>query len=723
VSGFWLALLALLAGVLLWPAERASAQGALPRPAALKPDIRFWRRVFAEIDSRAGFVHDDRHLEVVYEVLRFPAGATPAEESAMVDAARRRYQSLLVDLGRALGAGRRDSLSPEQRRVLGLWPAAIDRAGLLAAAERVRFQRGLSDKFQAGLQRAGAWREHIRSTLKELDVPLELAALPHVESSFNPRARSRVGAAGIWQFTASTGKQYLRVDQVVDERLDPFKSTVAAARLLAHNHRATGTWPLAITAYNHGASGMRRAVQQVGTTDIAAILRRYEGPGFKFASRNFYVALLAALEVEANAREYFPGLVEDPADTGLVVVTPAFLHIQTVERALGVDRQALKSRNLPLQPAVWEGKRYVPQGYELSLPPGLARDSAQARLERVPASERFLSQAPERYYTVRRGDVLSRIALRHDTSTGELMALNGLSRPRVRAGMVLQLPLVAAPVRPSRAAASTGVAAGGDLYTVQPGDSLASIVRRFGVSAENMLAMNGLQDAGRVQPGRVLRLSGASRVGGEQGPGPAPASAPGSGDDAGGEERAVAALAVAQEVPDPVPVAEDGAGDFGSTAQSDPSDYAVAPDGTVEVQAAETLGHFAGWLRQKVERLRVLNRLREGQALALGQRLRLDFSQVPAEAFERERTGYHRAMQEEFFAAHRITGACDHRVRPGESVWRLAQNTYGVPLWLLRQHNPDLDLEAVQPGATVVIPLIQRRQGAGGRTQPASGSC
>ena len=126
-----------------------------------------------------------------------------------------------------------------------------------------------------------------------------------MESSFNPEAYSKAGAAGIWQFTRSTGRRYLHVDYVVDERMDPFAATVAAAQLLEHNYQLTGTWPLALTAYNHGASSLRRASKQLGTTDIATIVRDYKGRSFGFASRNFYLSFLAALEVSSDPERYF----------------------------------------------------------------------------------------------------------------------------------------------------------------------------------------------------------------------------------------------------------------------------------------------------------------------------------------------------------------------------------------------------------------------------------
>ena len=139
----------------------------------------------------------------------------------------------------------------------------------------MRFQLGQADKFQEGLIRMGRWSGYIERVLEEHGVPHELVALPHVESSYNPRAYSRVGAAGIWQFTRSTGRLYLRVDHVVDERMDPFKASVGAARLLRDNHRRLESWPLAITAYNHGVAGIARATRKLGTRDIGAIAQRY----------------------------------------------------------------------------------------------------------------------------------------------------------------------------------------------------------------------------------------------------------------------------------------------------------------------------------------------------------------------------------------------------------------------------------------------------------------
>ena len=282
-------LLMLLAGAPMEVAQAGSAD-VFDRPAVLEGDIHFWRQVFTELDSDHAYLHDSRYLDVIYETVRIPPGAQARDRRRIADKVRDRYRKTLL----LLASGKRDDLDAEQRRILALWPADVSNKELKEAAKRIRFQQGLADNFRAGLERAGAWQPHIKAQLREHDVPLGLAALPHVESSFNPEARSHVGAAGLWQFTRGTGRRFMQIDHVMDERRDPFISSEAAAQLLAYNYSVLQSWPLAITAYNHGVAGMRRAVENLGTEDIGTINREYQGRTFGFASRNFYVAFLAA---------------------------------------------------------------------------------------------------------------------------------------------------------------------------------------------------------------------------------------------------------------------------------------------------------------------------------------------------------------------------------------------------------------------------------------------
>jgi membrane-bound lytic murein transglycosylase D len=640
------------------------------RPAALERDVAFWRRVYSEITTSQGFIHDDERLDVVYGVVEVPSDLSPRNRGERIRSAKTHYARILKTL--ATEPGR--PLTAEESRVRALWPEA-DAHTLRAAAERVRFQLGQADRFREGLVRSGAWIDYIRETLRREGLPVELAALPHVESSFNTYAYSKVGAAGMWQFMPGTGRRFLRIDNVIDERLDPYESTHAAAQFLAQNHAVLGSWPLAITAYNHGTAGMRRAMDQLGTDDIATVVRQYRSRSFGFASRNFYVAFLAAVEIDSDPQQYFPGLSRVPPDSSRTVSLPDYLPAASLASAMSVPDDVLRALNPALLESVWNGSRHVPRGYPLRIPAPIDFDDA---LQRIPASERFAAQVPDTHHTVRRGDTLSTIARRYDASMARIAALNGLRAPyRIRAGQVLVLP------------DGASVAATPDSEASPPAAEPVAI-----------LAATAGPDA--VSPDRSA--TGSPRA---HGPAHRPRSKvdEGTGADGGAVVASGPSTVVIADTADPGPALIEGAA---SASTADPADYTVAADGTIRVEAAETLGHYADWLELRASELRALNDMRYGSVLQVGRRLRLDFSRVSAEQFEQRRLAHHQALQASYFTQHHITGSEVHTVRSGESVWLLSQQRYDLPLWLLRQYNPDVDFAALQPGTRLVIPRVRR---------------
>ena len=141
---------------------------------------------------------------------------------------------------------------------------------------------------------------------------------------------------------------------------------------------------------------------------------------------------------------------------------------------------------------------------------------------------------------------------------------------------------------------------------------------------------------------------------------------------------------------------------------SDPSDYTVAGDSTIEVQELETLGHYADWLGLRTQRLRDINGFAFRTPVEVGQRIKLEFRDIDAQAFENLRVDYHRNQQDSFFRRNVITGVTEHTIRTGESIWILALREYDVPVWLFRQYNPGLDLHKVRPGATVRFPTLTK---------------
>jgi membrane-bound lytic murein transglycosylase D len=699
----------LLAHMLIGGAVHADTNDdPFPRPAELQPDIRFWTKVYTQIDSSSGFLHDDRHLGVIYATLRFPTNLSKRKRRREIEREKQRYRKILL----TLASGRRSGLNDEQRRVLQLWPEKVTNRGLRAAAQRLRFQLGQKDKFLAGLTRAGAWEDYIRRTLREQGLPEGLCALPHVESSYHPAAYSHRGASGLWQFTRSTGRRYMRVDRAVDERRDPFISTVAAARLLKHNHAATGTWPLAITAYNHGTSGVRRATRKIGTTDIAPIVRRYKSRRFGFASRNFYVAFLAALDVSRDATRYFGTFDRDPPSHNTTVKLDGYIAAERVAEQLRIPLAELREHNPALRKTVWKGLQRIPTGYRLRVPHDSINASDATRLlAQIDEHERHSAQQREREYVVERGNTLSTIAQQFGVSVSDLMEINDLRNAHfIRTGQTIRLPLPpTASIVTATVTAPPGLPVDG-LYTVQSGDSISLLALRFGIDQTTLKNLNALNDIGRIEAGQTLIVSIAPGEEPQTTAEPLAAATPTAEESESELEEQQIAMVESGE-----PASQAEAHALGPaqppaahpSLSADPSDYSVADDGTIEVQIPETLGHYADWLDLSTQRLRDMNDLDFEQPVIMGKRLKLDFSRVGPSVFEDKRRAFHVALQEAFFSDYHIVGTRDHTVRAGDSLWLLAHYTYRVPIWLIRQYNPDLSFANVRPGTNVVVPLLE----------------
>jgi membrane-bound lytic murein transglycosylase D len=849
----------LLSGVLalLATTRVLAAEDPMPRPPELERDVQFWIRVYSEVDTNGGFLHDEHNLGAVYEKLHFAPNASPREREKIVDQGKARYSAAL----RRIAAANGGPLSEDDQRILDMWGREGTPARLLEATDEIRFQLGQSDRFRAGLIRSGAWETHIAETLANLGLPAELAVLPHVESSFNPAAYSKVGAAGLWQFMRSTGRRYMRIDNAVDDRMDPFRSTEAAAQLLAYNYRLLGSWPLALTAYNHGAEGVRRAKETLGTDDIVRIVRTYKGRTFGFASRNFYVSFLAALEIDRNPEKYFGGVERANEARFQEVTVPGFVQMATLERALRIDRQKLRELNPALLRSVWDGQRHVPKSYHLRLPIDGDKWTSDLLAARLSPGDLFAGQPEPRRYRVRRGDTVASVADQYGVTPEALARLNRIrTSGKLKVGRVINLPestggtlvavagapagsiavgrpgttaIVAASTSgnaarsgkasvtsgigvlnggaasgsaatsgaegaagsggPATSAATTSDGAAGTagtiagprrgiisspsgVYVVQTGESLADIASKFGMTEAQLLKLNGIRNRDFIFEGQQLLVTATppSAVASTGGPstGVPSTAAPGAKTFEGGASGApVASTAVpSTNVPSrerltgasppdtsPVPVVAAGAvpieeaaresveeahavakagapaenaqpvnaaqaeelspalGPSADTQQNaDPTDYSVTKDNTIRVAAAETLGHYADWLGVSAGRLRQLNRMSFAKPVLIGHKIKLEFGRVSREAFETKRREYHAALQATYFAEHRIIGTEVYIVRRGDALWTVTQRFAQLPIWLLQQYNPDVDLADLHPGTQIVMPRVENVVGGPG---------
>ena len=723
-----------------------------PQPPALDRDVNFWIRVYTEVGTNAGFMHDQYNLGVVYSTLQFGPDATLRQREHMVEEARAEIVAALKRIAYATGP-----LSPEDQHIKDMWGDAGTPQRLLGAVEDVRFQLGQADRFREGLLRAGLWQAHIEETLGNLGMPLELGVLPHVESSFNAAAYSKAGAAGLWQFMRSTGRRFMRIDSAVDDRMDPFRATESAAQLLSFNYRLLGTWPLALTAYNHGAEGMRRAKEQVGTDDIVKIVRDYHSPTFGFASRNYYVSFLAALAVDRNPEKYFGPLKRESEARFREVTMPGFVTVSALTHALHISADELRQLNPALLPACWEGRRRVPQGYVLRLPlngPAWTSELLAQRLN--PAELQARQTVPERR-KVGKGESLASIARDYGMSPAELARLNGIKAgTRLRPGRFIRVPEanpvpvavaritpppppppppapvvapvpapVATPVVPPEVATapSAPVAAGSAPLVAAasaPGTASAPVVEAANTSAPTAPAAPAAASAPGAAPG--TGLVAANTAAADANAPVAPNVEPES--NAGGVSTQVAqqeseqdARAVAQDRPlaatqvVSAKQAESITPGLGPTTlvsadSADATDYSVGDDDTIIVAATETLGQYAGWLQVSPARLRALNHLRPKAGVQIGHKLKLDFANSSHREFLAQRRDYHRQLEAAYFASHRISGTKVHVVRAKDTLWNLTHRFGDIPVWLLQQYNPDVAFDSLRAGTQVVVPSV-----------------
>lgn len=418
-------------------------------PPAIKPHVDFWINAFVIYGRRQVVIHDADVPERVYRVLDFRSledlGLSDAAIASRMEKAitreKKRVRAALLRIHR-LGPDN-PNLTADEAVLARLFRDDKNPRKFLLAADRgrIRSQTGLRERFSQGVATGQMYFDRMERIFEQEGVPPAITRLPLVESSFDLRAHSRVGASGIWQFMPSTARRFMTINDAVDERLDPLIATRAAARFLRENYELLGTWPLAVMAYNHGPGGVARAVRSLGTTDATEIIRRYDGPRFKFASRNFYPEFLAALDVETNRYEHYGPLPQfDPVETDAVRL-PHYVSLSTLSTCAGTNPDELRSLNPSILSSVRTGKQRVPRGYELRLPRGTRRTFERCYAS-LPSDQKFSRQRRQYIvHRVRRGQTLSQIARQYGSSVDAIRRRNRLrSKNFIREGQILRIP-------------------------------------------------------------------------------------------------------------------------------------------------------------------------------------------------------------------------------------------------------------------------------------------
>ena len=358
--------------------------------------------------------------------------------------------------------------------------------------------------------------------LNKYDMPEELKAMAVIESAMNPRAVSRAGAKGMWQFMYATAKMYgLHIDSFVDERLDPVKAAEAAAQYLQDSYEIFGDWNLAIASYNCGAGNVNKAIRRSGGKrafwDIYPYLPR--------ETRGYVPAFVGALYTMTYDKEHGikPEAIEMPAHVDTFRITK-MLHLRQVSDLTGAPLNELKDLNPQYSHEIIPGNN---REYILRLPynytnafidheDSLYRHKADEYFNPVTLKKIQDGADGERIvYRVKSGDYLGRIASRHRCTVAQIKRWNNLTSNNIRVGQRLVIyrggsaPASASSSSSSSSAQPASAPANATTYTVKSGDVLGKIAERHGCTVAQLKAWNGLT-SNNIRVGQKLIVSAAA---------------------------------------------------------------------------------------------------------------------------------------------------------------------------------------------------------------------
>lgn len=351
--------------------------------------------------------------------------------------------------------------------------------------------------------------------LDKYDIPLEIKYLAIVESALNPRARSRVGATGLWQFMFATGKMLdLNVSSYVDERMDPERSTEAAAKYLASLYKSFGDWDMVLASYNSGPGNVSKAIRRSGGSTNYWELRRF----LPRETAGYVPAFLATLYIFEYAEEHDfqpkkPEVAFFETDTIRVKKMLTFDHISKVT---GIEKEMLQFLNpsykLDIIPHV-EDKNYsirLPRsvsGAFVSNEAEIYEYVTQDLAEKKKSLPNYIEADQRIRYKVKSGDYLGKIAERYGVGVSQIKSWNTLRSNNLRVGQYLTIYPRKPVVSESSSASNTKANNTSKIYTVKRGDSLWSISRKFpGVTVQNLRAWNNVGTSS-LKPGMKLKVS------------------------------------------------------------------------------------------------------------------------------------------------------------------------------------------------------------------------
>ncbi len=340
-------------------------------PKGLQVAVEFWTDIYTKYTTNQGAIHDTEYLNIVYEdvdfsdIMRnqnFSRHQKARARTKRVKAMKKEIQEILTKLDKIPDTPEGLSqLNPKEKKIWQLFSAIDEKNKFKAAAskDRVRFQLGQKDKIESAIFYSGRYLEGMERMFKEMNLPIELTRLAFVESSFNVLARSKVGASGIWQIMPYVARR--KITSALDWRNHPMEATRIAANMLKANYQMLESWPLAVTGYNHGPTGVSKLVKKYKTRDISDLVANVRGSRtFGFASRNFYACFLAMIQIEKDALKYFPNATWSEKLRDAEVVVPRDVTYKEVLSWFDDNDEMVQIYNPQIAPKARAGKVKIP---------------------------------------------------------------------------------------------------------------------------------------------------------------------------------------------------------------------------------------------------------------------------------------------------------------------------------------------------------------------------
>lgn len=315
---------------------------ALECPDELLPKVSFWTKILTHYDQNQIVFYNDAYPFEIYSVID------------------------TVD-------GCRDKNPVFKREFQKLQPIVMG---------KLKCQRGLKSLMQDAFVRYKTYQPMVVQALEKASLPMEIQYLPFIESAYNPKAQSYLGAAGIWQFMPDTAKLFgLKENHLIDERKDPEASTTAAMRYLrfafecleghacdlGHEFEDRQIWPFAVTSYNYGVGGTKQALKAQGVNFIE-VLSGYQGKRFGHAVKNYYASFLAAYHVLTHENQFFPDDLLLHTKPSMVITLTQSITLPAFAKDIQVPLEVIKDLNPKFKPSAWRQNVQIPTGYTIEIP-------------------------------------------------------------------------------------------------------------------------------------------------------------------------------------------------------------------------------------------------------------------------------------------------------------------------------------------------------------------